>query len=1100
MSWVKHTMGAAIIAASSFTPIAYGDDTEIYLGNNLGATTVRPNIVFIIDTSGSMDTKVWSQSKYDPTITYSGTCASDKIYYSTGKAPSCSTSYWFNSSSNYCKASQSSLAKTGMFQGRMAMWNRHTKTNRRDWDRFDDDWKDHEVECEADWAVHGKADGDGKTYPAEGSSGPWSTGTNKIRWNRTGTAYTLYTGNYLNWKQTSANASQTRLEIVQEVFSNIMDSTQDINVAVVRFAYSEGGYFATPMLPLNDSTRQTLKDVVNGFAPSGMTPLSETLYEVARFYRGETPEYGGSTSHPDCLQDGSYVSPIDYQCQKNFVVLLTDGEPTYDDGADTEIESLPNFRTITGLARCSGNCLDELAQYLYKKDQRTDLNDTQNVITYTVGFATDQELLRNAATKGGGKYYTTEDAAGLTDAFTTILTEILAVNTTFTAPAVSVNAFNRLNHRDELYFALFRPSNRPSWDGNIKRYRLGIPTGGDSLEVLDQSGTPAVDPNTGFFKTTAKSFWIPGDDDPDGEVVREGGAASRVTLPRTVYTDTGTESPSLVSFDADFVTAEMLGVDTDDIRDEVLAWASGIDILDEDVDGELDDPLTRMGDPLHTDPVLVTYGGTDDNPDITLFATTNAGFLHAIDTATGEEQFSYVPSDLLPMLNELYENAPSDMHPYGLDGPLGVWFKDINGNGTVQTADGDRIFIYASMRRGGRNIYALDVTNRASPSLQWVIKGGEGDFAELGETWSRPVLTRVKLNGETRTVLVIGGGYDPDQDANETVAVDDTGRAIYVVDAETGQRLWWAGPGDSDANLKLNDMQYSIPSTVRVIDLNGDGYADRFYVGDMGALLWRFDVSIENTGAGNFATGGVIAALGGDDAAGNRRFYYPPDVSMTPSRMFLNIAIGSGYRAHPLDTDIHDSFFVVRDKNVFSPPIDADGDVSYSKVDVSDLYNATNNLLGEGTVAHEATDEEREEAKAALDVASGLYVELNRLDGGWEGEKVLAESITIAGQVIFTTFTPVAADSAACAPSQGTAKTYIMNVLDATPAGEHDGIEGLTREDRHVFMVRGGIPPRPTPICTTEGCTVLIGTETPELNDNPTRNPIKTRWWRGTLQ
>jgi len=44
----------------------------------------------------------------------------------------------------------------------------------------------------------------------------------------------------------------------------------------------------------------------------------------------------------------------------------------------------------------------------------------------------------------------------LTTAFTQILTEVLSVNTTFVAPAVPVNAFNRLTHRNELYYALFR--------------------------------------------------------------------------------------------------------------------------------------------------------------------------------------------------------------------------------------------------------------------------------------------------------------------------------------------------------------------------------------------------------------------------------------------------------------------------------------------------------------------------------------------------------------------------------------------------------------------------------------------------------------------
>ncbi|MGE0080885.1 MAG: pilus assembly protein, partial [Thiohalomonadaceae bacterium] len=945
-----------------------------------------------------------------------------------------------------------------------------------------------------------------------GSSGPWATGTNKaIKWNNTGSSYTIYSGNYLNYRHNHSTISKSRLDVVQEVFGNLMDSTDGVNVAVVRFdartsSDNNGGYFATAMLPLNDtplpelgnkSSRQHLKDVVNSFTARGNTPLAETLYEVARFYRGEAPKFGldttPATSVPDCLNNGKYVSPIEYQCQKNFIVLLTDGEPTYDTSADSSIRSLPGFAAATGSSTCSGNCLDELAQYLYKVDQRTDLNDTQNVITYTVGFATDQQLLSDAASKGGGEYQTTNDAAGLTDAFTSILTQIRAVNDVFTAPAVSVNAFNRLTHRNELYFAMFRPSEYPRWVGNIKRYYLG----GDPLTVRDFFGAPAVDPNTGFFKVGVKSFWTPSNDPPDGDAVDKGGAASRMPRERTVYTDDGaTSGPALIRFSTENVSAGLLGV-APDIHEDIVAWVNGVDVLDEDLDGSADDARARMGDPLHTEPILVTYGGTSENPDITLFASTNAGFLHAIDTNTGVELFSYIPRDLLANLGTLYEDPPSEPHPYGLDGHVVPWVKDNNRNGIVEPADGDRVYLYASMRRGGRNIYALDVTNRSAPSFKWVIRGGQGEFAELGQTWSKPVLARVKFAGEERTVLIIGGGYDPAQDANETAAPDTMGRAIYMVDAESGDRLWWAGPdgGANDANLKLAAMQNSIPSTVRVIDVNGDGYADRFYVGDMAARLWRFDVNPTNTQANNFATGGVIAELGGTSAADNRRFYYPPDVSMAPKNAFLNIAIGSGYRAHPLDTDIHDHFFIVRDFDVFSAPKDENGNVRYTAIDMDDLYDATDNVLGEGRVGNTPTEAEREAAREILEGKRGLYLKLNRTDGAWEGEKVLAESLTMAGKVIFTTFTPVAGDATACAPGQGTGKIYTINILDATPVTEHDGQEGLTDRDRFKISLRPGILPQPKEVCTADGCALMIGTEA-DRELSLSRNPLKSQWWQ----
>src|SRR5690606_1129853 len=113
-----------------------------------------------------------------------------------------------------------------------------------------------------------------------------------IKWSNTGSGYTIYSGNYLNYRHNHSTITKTRLQIVQEVFSNIMDSTDGVNVAVVRFdarttSSNDGGYFVTGMLPLDDiplpelggkTSRQHLKDVVNAFEARGNTPLAETLY------------------------------------------------------------------------------------------------------------------------------------------------------------------------------------------------------------------------------------------------------------------------------------------------------------------------------------------------------------------------------------------------------------------------------------------------------------------------------------------------------------------------------------------------------------------------------------------------------------------------------------------------------------------------------------------------------------------------------------------------------------------------------------------------------------------------------------------------------
>jgi type IV pilus assembly protein PilY1 len=1110
--------------------IAVADDTEVYLGNSL-ASTVQPNLVFIIDTSGSMRNDVTlTTGSYDPSITYSGSCNTSRLYYSTrGTPPSCGTSDYINLSSFVCAAARPGLSTTGYYAGAPAA-RYHLKNNNHDfWDGLSSNNHTELVECKADWGVHGKTDASTNLYPADynrddnSDPGYRANTSNAINWDNTGGTYTFYSANYLNWLTSpGTTTTKTRLQIVQEVFSNLMDSVNGINVSVMRYddasgTSNHGGYFVMPMQPLGAANRQSYKDAVNALTANGNTPLSETLYESYLFYKGAAVKFGNATtpgtnadiasgSVLDPTNTANYKTPIEYSCQKNFVILLTDGDPTGPDtDADADIEALPGFSVITGAASCVGNCLDELADYMNSKDC-SGLTDTQNVITYTIGFTTNQILLNDAATKGGGEYYTADDTAGLTNAFTAILTDIMAINTTFIAPAVSVNAFNRFTHRDELYYALFKPNARPNWNGNIKRFKLA----GDPPILVDANNLPAIDANTGFFKTDATSYWTLAAEAPDGDRVEEGGSSSIQALPRVVYTYTGAAAPNnaVLSDVANAlhetnmsITKAMLGdaAMTDALRTDTLQWARGVDVLDDNSNGNITDTRRHMGDPLHAKPLLITYGGTDAAPDMTLYTATNEGYLHAINTTDGSEVFSFMPQQLLGNLPTLYDNVGGTTHPYGLDGQLTSWFNDLNNNGMLYNASntleaGEFVYLYQGMRRGGKNYYALDVTDRDHPKLKWRIEGGSGEFSELAQTWSAAIRTKIKLGGVSKNVLIFGGGYDPSQDTIATAQNDAEGRAIYIVDAETGAKIWQAGPAGSgnasgsNPNLVLADMTNSIPSDVRFIDINMDGYADVFYVGDMRGQLWRFDINNSSTSASNLVTGAVIASLGSANAEDNRRFYYAPDVSLSSTNHYINIAIGSGYRAHPLDTVIHDAFYVIRDFDAYAPPADgnADGIPDYVHVTINDLYDATANLIGQGTSA------EITAATSALEASSGWYILLQEVAGNastFIGEKVLASSITIGGTTIFTTYAPVASASGTCSPSQGIARTYLVYTEDAKPVADlnhsggdtnGDGVideDDYTREDRIYDLLRGGIPPGASIIFHNGELICLIGTE-----------------------
>ncbi|MGH8478121.1 MAG: pilus assembly protein [Gammaproteobacteria bacterium] len=1131
---------------------AFADDTEIYIGGNQGQSVAKPNVLFILDTSGSMGTEVTTTTPFDPAQTYAGSCGSNKIFWSTGgDPPECDSNTWFDVNVFRCQAAAGPLGASGagFYTDKLARW---VAGGTREWRSLNTNNNPPHVECQADHGVHGS--GTGGTYATNGSSGPWKTSGPGLNWSNISRVYTLFSANYLNWfHDHRETVIGTRIQIMKDVVKSVVDSNTSINIGLMRYdtkdhstsSRNKGGPVIFPMSNIDASgIRDAFKSKVDALTAGGYTPLSETLYEGYRYLAGQGVVYGKApntiASVPGCLDPSDstkYKSPMEFECQKNFIVYLTDGLPTYDGDADSTIGSLLSGATLpSGDRTCAhgtsenpqDNCLDELAEYLHAKDLRPDLNGKQNAVTYTIGFTVNFPLLNDAATKGGGRYFTANTAQELSSAFTQIVTEIRSISDTFTAPAVSVNAFNRLFHRDELYFAVFRPDADIRWPGNLKRYKIGFRNG--EFAILDKYDNPAIDANTGFFSDTSTSFWTDAAEDiPDGGAPEKGGAAGELDTPATrkLYTYTGdyattgvndlSAAANLFADSNTNLTDAMLGIAATD-RTDLIQWARGVDVDDEDADSDYAEARRDMGDPLHSNPVLVTYGGTDEAPDITVYVTTNDGYVHAINADDGSEIFAFVPQEMLGRLKDLRDEPPipGAGRDYGLDGPMTVWVKE-NPDDTdaeIEPAEGDHVYLYFGQRRGGSNYYALDVTNRTAPRLMWRIQGGVGDFAELAETWSAPKRTRVQLGAteaSQKDVLIFGGGFDPDQETSTVPGPDSQGRAIYVVDAVTGARLWWAGfddPAAAGPDLAFDTMTNSIPANVRVIDLDRDGLADRMYAADLGGRLWRFDINNGPAAGEPLVSGTLMAefqratATSADPTteADNRRFFNEPDAALIvpPGKpSFMSVSIGSGNRSHPLNKVTQDRFYMVRDPNPLSKPVNASGGDAYPTqwpLQEDDMFNVTDVIDFSDT------------QQATLDGGPGWMIHLSDAgSGAFVGEKALTEAVTFNGVVLFATFTPVAtASTNACSPSQGTGRVYAVNVLNGNPVFNLDQAgdpNDLTRTDRSLNLVRTGLPPdieilfpKPDPNNPgSEGPVALAGPEV--LNELDLKNPIVKTYW-----
>ncbi len=790
------------------------------------------------------------------------------------------------------------------------------------------------------------------------------------------------------------------------------------------------------------TVRTHVDGLVKGMVASGGTPIVPALYDGARYL---SEKFHGN-SNP---------SPITSACQPTQLVLLTDGKPegAVNSATQTAIQSMTGSTCSTsGLGFNDEKCARELVRWMATTDQSSFEGDNL-IYTHTVGFALDarpndkdkiKKFLADLAEEGKGGFYSADNASSLSKAFDQILQQVLATDTTFVSASAPVNTFNRQDNKDELYFSLFRPSVNDRWVGNLKRYRMA--TGNGAAWIVDRDGIPAIDTNTGFFRADARSWWSTSN---DGSNVAAGGAAERLPAAnsRNLLTNVSTNnSLTAINTSNSNLTQAKLGASNATERANLISYIRGFDSNDPSLERK------TLGDPIHATPSLVTYsceafsnGVCTDEKQSAIFGT-NEGFVQMFDTTTGVEQFAFMPEVLLPNIKRLRANAGTapNTHMYGMDNTVTVWANDVNNNGAILsggTVDaGEFVYAYATMGRGGRDIYALDITNRTAPTLLWKIQGGTGSFSRLGQTWSAPVKTKIKIGGTVTDVLIFGGGYDPDQDNATTRTADDQGNDLYIVNARTGALIW------SASSAGISGMNYSIPSGVNVIGLQANeqgqvvldenGLAGQIFVGDMGGQVWRFHVKNGQSGAG-LVTGGIFAQVAGNGTADARRFYHEPEIALVTVKNKLNLTvnIGSGYRGHPLNKIIDDRFYSFRTADLAGT-----GGI----LTEANLFDAT--ALVTATTAQEES----------LLQKDGWFIRLTR-----SGEKVLSRPLVADNKLYFNTYEPKANQNS-CQAATGVTRAYGVNLLNSTAIST----------TRFVETKGASLPSNPQIYCSGNSCWV----------------------------
>ena len=274
---------------------------------------------------------------------------------------------------------------------------------------------------------------------------------------------------------------------------------------------------------------------------------------------------------------------------------------------------------------------------------------------------------------------------------------------------------------------------------------------------------------------------------------------------------------------------------------------------------------SRASDIFHSDPAIIegavqsnswpdgteaaaysTFQNNVKDRKKTVYIGANDGMLHAVEDAVtspgavvdpiaGSERWGYVPMQLLSIVSQM-----RDAHTYGVDGSVAV--ADVCGAGfsgsPCTAADGWRTLLVGVLGRGGRGLYALDITDPSNPLPKWETNGAPPGIPRLGQTWGPPVIARTSVGGLGKPWSVfVGGGILP--------ALDAQAHAFYVLDARTGTLLddgttkaafdIWDDPADPTINTVA-----SRPTLYRPADKS---MVERVFFNDTEGKVWRMNTT-----------------------------------------------------------------------------------------------------------------------------------------------------------------------------------------------------------------------------------------------------------------
>ena len=653
---------------------------------------------------------------------------------------------------------------------------------------------------------------------------------------------------------------RTRLMASKAGISRAFDSQTDS----IRVGY--GAINISPVIragvgAFNPGQRTAFFSWLHGKTATSTTPLNRALNAAGTYFKTDDP----------WRTDPNVTSSAMLECRQNFTILMTDGY--YTDSSSVGDQDSTDGTLITGPKGKSytykagnpfkdgvSNSLADVAMKYWKEDLKTNLPNTvpysganpafwQHMVTFGVGLGVEGSIkpastafdainssaavtwgaintnegkiddLLHAGVNSRGGFFSADDptkfAEGLSATLNTIQERVGS------ASNIAATAINSLQTESNLYQARYIAG---QWSGDLWSYAVN-------------------DINTPVWKASEK---LP------------------APSSRKIFVGNGSTSARNFTW-ANLTTAEKTALANDA---NIVDYLRGDQSKEKLKGGVYRDRLSALGDFVNSSPELVgkpidmsyhrySWAGASayrtflNEPEVKsrapmIYVGGNDGMVHGFNSSTGVEVFAFIPSAVmapvsagLSVLKKYSE--PTYAHRFSVDGSPVV--------ADVYIDDGWKSLLIGGMGRGGNSLYAIDVTNPETVSASSVL--WDKSFAELGVYLGKPQVHRMESGN---WAIVVGYGINNTSHKS----------GLLVIDVKTGNVLKKI-PTTAGAVGDPNGM-----SEVNVLDIDNDGAIDWVYGGDLHGNVWKFDLSAASSSSWVVANSG-LPLFQAKDASGNRQ-------------------------------------------------------------------------------------------------------------------------------------------------------------------------------------------------------------------------------------